>query len=103
MPTRPGQPCRIATCPNLKPCPRPGHERRPFESNTPRSPYAGNGWAWQRTVAQVVAEEPYCRLRLPGVSRRQAGRDPDRRSNLQGACRACNEAKRRQQAVEARR
>ena len=74
--------------------------------------YAGREWAdprntraWRKLMAQVVAEEPTCWLRLPGVCTVASTtadhvipwtKRPDlgmERSNLRGACRPCNECR----------
>jgi 5-methylcytosine-specific restriction endonuclease McrA len=59
---------------------------------------------WRNLVAQVVKEEPMCRLQIPGVCTRWSQTANHRlprsryphltfvRSNLEGACCACNMA-----------
>lgn len=57
--------------------------------------------AWRRLTAQVVAEEPWCQLRMTGCTGRSQVADhivkvrdrPDlalARSNCRGACKHCN-------------
>lgn len=60
--------------------------------------------AWRKLRAQVIAEEPWCQLRLPGICTGvsttadhiiEVDRCPDlamERSNLRGACAPCNYA-----------
>ena len=61
----------------------------------------GSTRKWRILQAQVIREEPYCRLGLPGCTTTSTTADhiiplsmrPDLRyvrSNLQGACRSCN-------------
>lgn len=62
----------------------------------------GGSRAWTRLRNQVIAEEPVCRIRLPGVCtmvsttanhRIPRKHRPDLtmvRANLEGACRPCN-------------
>lgn len=61
-------------------------------------------YAWRKLAAQVVEEEPTCRIRLPGCTGVSTCADhiksvlvrPDLvlvRSNCQGACRHCNQVK----------
>jgi 5-methylcytosine-specific restriction endonuclease McrA len=61
----------------------------------------GGSWAWRQLRTRVLAEEPLCRLALPGctrfsttvdhrISRKLAPQLSMTRSNLQGACRSCN-------------
>jgi 5-methylcytosine-specific restriction endonuclease McrA len=65
---------------------------------------ARNTWAWRRLRDQVVKEEPYCWLRLPCCTGLSTTADhvltvkerPDlilERTNLRGACRACNNSR----------
>jgi len=65
---------------------------------------ARNTWAWRRLRDQVVAEEPWCWLKLPCCTGRSETGDhiipaidrPDLilvRSNVRGACRACNNSR----------
>lgn len=72
----------------------------------------GLGSAWPKLRAQVLHEEPTCRLGLPGCtyvstevdhiqSRKRGGSDV--RSNLQGTCMSCHQKKTRGEAVLGRR
>jgi 5-methylcytosine-specific restriction endonuclease McrA len=68
----------------------------------------GNGWAWQRTRARILARDGnacrYCGARAEVVDHVVAiaagGSDHD--SNLVACCRACNERKRRDEARRGR-
>jgi len=99
--------CSAVECSNTQPCPT--HSRRPFARSTK---YAG-GRAWQRTRERIFARDGYvCQLRLirctgaaevvdHKLNRARGGSDDD--SNLQTACRPCNDQKRRAEAIEGRR
>lgn len=76
--------------------------RKPWESTDVNS--AGGSRAWGKLKNQVVAEEPFCRLRLPcctilsetadHIHPKSARRDLAMvRANLRGACKACNSAR----------
>lgn len=85
-----------------------------------RPPAAGSGYAWGRLRAEVIARDGgLCRLNLDGCTKiattadHIVGRAAARRmgwsqeridhpSNLQGACKNCNEVKRQQQAIDGR-
>lgn len=97
------RPCTTPRCYNLQPCAL--HARKPFANRS--VPYAG-GRPWQRIRARILARDGgQCCLRLPGctftatvvdhvLNRARGGSDDD--GNLQAACRACNETKRRGEA-----
>ena len=80
--------------------PRRRGVRKPWEPVEFNS--RGGSRAWTRLRDQVVAEEPMCRIRLPGVctiaSTTANHRIPRKyrpdltmvRANLEGACRPCN-------------
>jgi 5-methylcytosine-specific restriction endonuclease McrA len=71
--------------------------------------------AWRALVAQVVAEEPTCWLRLPGICTTWSQtadhvvtvkERPDLcmvRANLRGACRACNLSRNKKPVEQMRR
>jgi hypothetical protein len=56
MPARVRALCPQPRCPNLQPCPIHSRDLRP-NSNT-----RGYDFAWQKLRAQVLAEEPLCRI-----------------------------------------
>jgi 5-methylcytosine-specific restriction endonuclease McrA len=73
--------------------------------------WRGSTWAWRKLRAQVIQEEPTCRLRLPGCTGTSTTADhiiprsqrPDLtlvRRNCQGACDHCNR-KRSNAAIDA--
>lgn len=61
MPRSPASPCTNIRCPNLRPCSQ--HTKRAWQSNEGRSAASrGYDGDWSRLRAQVLIEEPYCRL-----------------------------------------
>jgi 5-methylcytosine-specific restriction endonuclease McrA len=73
--------------------------RKPWEGTGINS--GGGSWKWSKLVRQVIAEEPWCRLRLPGCRMVSETADhiipkcyrPDlamHRPNLRGSCHHCN-------------
>ena len=92
MPMAPPRPCTLPGCRHSRPCPthdKAWHGDRPHW----RERY---GPAWDRTRAQVLAEEPFCRLCLKHGRRRpsttvdhivpKAWGGGDERTNLQALC-----------------
>ena len=113
MPVAPKHPCPRPGCPTLiergeKGCLK--HRPAPWGGARP-SP-ASSGWEWQRIRDQVLAEEPVCRLRLPGcivisatvdhILARAFGGTNDRH-NLRGLCRNCAKVKDKEDANRGRR
>jgi 5-methylcytosine-specific restriction protein A len=99
-------------------CATPGCASKAVDGG-PRCPThtVGGGWvgagrdygsAWPRLRAQVLCEEPRCRLGLPGctvvstevdhILPRSAG-GSDVRENLRGACAACHRRKTHEESV----
>ena len=94
MPYRPANPCPEPLCPVLVPgggrC--PAHKVRRKRGSSTRQGYGSD---WRSLRAQVLAEEPSCRICGATttdadhiVPRSQGGRDV--RSNLQGLCHSCH-------------
>lgn len=90
---------------------RPPRQRLPWES--PVINRRGGSRAWTRLVAQVVKEEPFCRLQLPGCTIRSQTADhiqpkkyrpdlADKRGNLRGSCHHCNRARGTRPLAQAR-
>jgi 5-methylcytosine-specific restriction enzyme A len=97
------RPCAIGRCRNVTPCPVHPRGRQWVTDPLRPSPWrSGYDAEHQRLRAELLDEEPFCRIRAPGctidatvadhiVPLRQGGaRD---RSNLQPACRHCHAIK----------
>ncbi len=51
--------CPTPRCPNLQPCSRPGHERKPF-ATAQRSTTLYQSPQWKRESKAFLAEHPFC-------------------------------------------
>lgn len=111
MPSRPPNPCTEPGCSALLHPSRSNrsgrcerHRRAADRRVKAGQPHRAYGTPrWRRIRAQVLREEPVCRdcdapsVEVDHISPRrlelEAGRDPDRRENLQGLCRRHHSAK----------
>lgn len=100
MPHRPRPPCRIVSCPQLRPCPIHDTERPAVRAPDPRPSATARGYdgPWHRLRRAVLARQPWCArcgalaTEVDHVVPRRAG-GPDHPSNLQALCRRCHRRK----------
>ena len=109
MPTSCLRPCAFPSCPTLVAKGRcRAHAKRPWMHALPSRHARGYGAAWDRTRAEVLVEEPVCRLcARPSttvdhiVPKVRGGTDA--RVNLRGLCREHQQSKSGREGAEARR
>lgn len=101
----PARPCRIPTCPQLRPCSAHGDVQ---SWGNKRTDIAISGYEWQRRRTRVIDRDGgVCRLQLTGctvvavtadhiIGTAEGGSDDE--SNLQASCAECNESRRIEQA-----
>lgn len=112
MPTRAHTPCRVPTCPHLRPCPTHATDTRTHAERIERTPHRAGTYstaAWKRLRARVLAEQPLCRL-CQEQGRVTLATEVDHivsfatdmalfldRQNCQGLCKPCHSAKTRRE------
>lgn len=98
------KPCRIPSCPELRPCPVEGHERRAWEGSTRRVDLPPD-WS-SRIVPRILARDPICTICDAALStevHHTGDRHDHRDEVLAGVCSRCHKAETAQQAAAARR
>lgn len=104
MPRKPTLTCRISGCPELRPCPKDGHEPKPWAGSDRRA-HLPPGWS-SRIVPRILRRDPICKACKAAPSAEVDhidGRDNHEPTNLQGLCVPCHAAKTKREAAEARR
>lgn len=100
------QTCRRSGCHELRPCPRDGHEPKPWAGSTRRATLPPD---WSRRQRRIIRRDPSCRLSLPGCTILSTEvdhiADPDDHDdrNLRGVCSHCHTERTKQQSAEGRR
>lgn len=85
--------CPHPGCPNIRPCPTPGHERVPWATSDRRRRLPPN---WANKRARVLRRDPLCRMCHvePSTEVDHINNNDDHAmANLQGLCSACHLAK----------
>lgn len=98
--------CLKAGCPEIRPCPAPGHERVSWAGSNRRATLPPD---WNRRRQRILRRDPTCRIRSKvctilsvEVDHINDPMDHDE-SNLRGVCSPCHAEHTKQQAAEGRR
>lgn len=94
--------CSQPHCPNLQPCPVPGHTRKAWEGST-RSKRLPPGW--DRIRRRILDRDPICKVcdaALSTICDHIEPGDDHRDENLQGICDGCHKVKTQRESAAAR-
>ena len=100
---RAAKPCGVHGCPNLEPCPEPGHGKTPWAGSDRRSELPGD---WENRRRYILQRDPVCKVCDNALSTEVDHIDDPhdhRYENLQGICQPCHKLKTQREAARARR